>query len=285
MTTPTVGVAMAVRNGLPHLEPQLDSLLRQSLPPTRLVVCDDYSTDGSAAVLTEFVRGAPFEATVISPARQATHDVQSRIAASFESALRACADLDFVAMCDQDDVWFRHRLRSTVGALTDQPASLLAFGDAELIDEAGTRLGERFWDHYPVPTALDRESPRVQFVEHLLHPCVLGAAATLRRDLLGLALPVPPHWLHDRWLGIVASVCGGLLPVHETVMEYRIHRSQAVGLAFEHRRAVVGVPLPRARLSGAAYVAKVRSLRSLRNLPGADPHAVPGLLGLMRRRG
>ena len=45
---------MATYNGAKYLEEQIDSILRQTLPASEIVVCDDCSTDRTIDILNEY---------------------------------------------------------------------------------------------------------------------------------------------------------------------------------------------------------------------------------------
>ena len=56
LVTPNVDVVLATWNGAPYLEQQLKSLERQSLRPTRVLVHDDGSTDGTLSILDRWIQ-------------------------------------------------------------------------------------------------------------------------------------------------------------------------------------------------------------------------------------
>ncbi len=120
MALPRVLVLVAVHNGLPWLEEQLASLAAQTGVVLLVDLGDDASTDGSAAILADWVRrDARF--------RLQAHSVPSGgAAASFFRLLAAAdlADVDYLAFCDQDDRWHADRLSAGVQALKDAGADL-----------------------------------------------------------------------------------------------------------------------------------------------------------------
>ena len=56
---------------------------------------------------------------------------------------RAPADADFIALCDQDDVWRPDKIETLLA--TFQPNQQLIFSDARVVDEGGRVLSETFW--------------------------------------------------------------------------------------------------------------------------------------------
>ncbi|NCU21814.1 glycosyltransferase, partial [Candidatus Falkowbacteria bacterium] len=56
---PSVTILMATWNGAARLVPQLDSFAAQELPPARLIVSDDGSSDATVQVLTDWAAAHP----------------------------------------------------------------------------------------------------------------------------------------------------------------------------------------------------------------------------------
>ncbi len=130
-----ISVAMATYNGERFLREQLESLARQTLPPSELVVGDDGSTDRTLDIVAEFARSAPFP--VLVHRNEANLGYTSNF---LQTAARCSGDL--VAFCDQDDIWLPHKLERCARAFSDQEVVLLVHS-AEVIDGAGRRLGRR----------------------------------------------------------------------------------------------------------------------------------------------
>ena len=109
-------VALATYNGARHLQEQLDSLARQTLLPSELVVRDDGSTDDTLAIVEAFARTAPF------PVHAERNAVNLGWGPNFLSAALACQG-DVVAFCDQDDVWLPGKLARYAEAFADPQVS------------------------------------------------------------------------------------------------------------------------------------------------------------------
>jgi hypothetical protein len=57
----------------------------------------------------------------------------------------------------------------------------------------------------------------------------LGASSCLRRTVLRDALPIPPSWMHDEWVALIAAARGQVRCVDEPVIDYRQHDANVVG--------------------------------------------------------
>jgi glycosyltransferase involved in cell wall biosynthesis len=103
MSEPLVSVVIPVHNGQRFLAEAIDSVLAQGYPHREVVVVDDGSTDGSAAI----ARTRP-----VRYQRQPNQGV-----AAARNAGLAAAQGDLIAFLDQDDVWLPHKLEAQVSFL------------------------------------------------------------------------------------------------------------------------------------------------------------------------
>lgn len=218
-----ISIALCTYNGGRFLAEQLDSLLHQQRTPDELVVGDDGSTDDTAAILARFSASAPF------PVRVETHSTRLGSTANFDRTLGLCAG-DLVALCDQDDVWYPHKLARMESLFSKHPRLLLAASDANRIGVDGEPLGP-LWSATRIGLR-ERRAFREGRGERVLirRPCLTGATMVLRRELHSLASPIPSTAVHDAWLSLFAAAVGEVGLVEEPLMEYRIHAGQQIGV-------------------------------------------------------
>ncbi len=129
--TPTVSIVLATFNGERYLGEQLESLRHQTQLPDELVVVDDASTDGTAAIIRDFARTAPFPINFIALSEHLG------TCPTFEEGFRA-AQGEVLVICDQDDRWQPEKIAVMAKRMADRPDALLAFSDAVLIDAGGS---------------------------------------------------------------------------------------------------------------------------------------------------
>jgi hypothetical protein len=230
-----VSVAMCTYNGERYLSEQLVSIARQSRLPDELIIADDGSTDDTLRIAAAFQSSASF------PVRILVGEGRLGFVANFERAVSACEG-DFIALCDQDDVWYPARLERSLQAFAEHADAPLVFSDADIIDERDQPLAMRLWANFGF-----QEQQRQQLLEGDPTPLVkdrfvTGATVMLRSDLRESCLPVGAGWLHDEWFAIVAASVGTIVPIDEPLIRYRRHSSQQVGLGrkmdFEERNQV-----------------------------------------------
>lgn len=138
---------------------------------------------------------------------------------NFERLLtRVPSAAEWVALSDQDDVWFENKLELLVPSLS---AASLVVGEAYVVNRDHEGPGvERTARHVGAlaPAMIDNQ--------------VTGSLAVLRASLLALALPFPQATdvaYHDHWLGICALASDGVASFPEPVQNYVQHDSNVIG--------------------------------------------------------
>lgn len=124
-----VSVVIPCYNAERYLARAVESVLAQTRPADEVIVVDDGSTDGSAAL----ARG--FGGTV-----RAVSQPNGGVAVARNQGL-ALARGRWVAFLDADDEWFPHKLERQVAALEASPDLRWCACNAELVAEGGRRPG------------------------------------------------------------------------------------------------------------------------------------------------
>jgi rhamnosyltransferase len=128
--TPRVLVLLATCNGEPWLDEQLASLWAQHGVQVRVLASDDASTDNTRTILEAHTREHPL---VLLPTAQAA-SAQAAPSDAAPTRLGACANFmrlvckadageaDYIALCDQDDVWLPGKLARAIECLQQTQA-------------------------------------------------------------------------------------------------------------------------------------------------------------------
>jgi GT2 family glycosyltransferase len=106
---PTLSVIVATYEVASIVHEAIESLLRQTLPPHEVIVCDDGSSDDIEGALE------PFRDRIVFLRKQ--HGGE----ASAKNAAAAAASGDFVVILDADDVYFPERLEAIAEAAAARP--------------------------------------------------------------------------------------------------------------------------------------------------------------------
>lgn len=190
-----IAVIVSTFNGEKYLDEQMQSILAQhfSMPvEMSIFVRDDGSTDGTCSLLSKYM-GSNFE--VIKGENRG-------VCASFLSALEFVPDsFDYIALCDQDDVWHDDKLDRAISVLSDCDHSVpqlycseYIFCDAELNPIGRSSLNKR----------------GVCFDNLLFENVCSGNTMVMNRTLrrLASALGGDGVYCHDWWLAQLAAAIG-----------------------------------------------------------------------------
>ena len=132
MKGPLVSVVVPVYNSAPFLRETLDSVFALDYQPFEVIVVDDGSTDGSAAIAESFPG--------VHCIRQENQGPSVARNAGTEAARG-----EFVAFVDSDDVVLPHKLSVQVGYLLDHPDVSAVLGRQEWITPPPNAVPDRVW--------------------------------------------------------------------------------------------------------------------------------------------
>ena len=225
MSLPEVEILLATYNGERFLREQIDSLLAQDYENIRVLARDDGSSDGTVEVLHQYAERFPDRFQLMS-----TSLATGSAKRNFLLLMKA-SSADYICFADQDDVWLPHKVSRTKQAM-DQLESewgrrgpLLVFSDLHLVDERLKVLYESFWTHMKIdPDRINR------IPELMVQSVVTGCTAMLNRAMLDLAVRMPEEaFMHDRWVGLLASFMGRSGIVRTQTVLYRQHAHNVLG--------------------------------------------------------
>ena len=138
---PLVSVIMPVYNGERYLAQAIESVLTQSYRHLELLILDNGSSDGTAAVIAEYARRDQRVRPLWEPAPLGYGgELASNVAAYHAKGA-------FIAKLDADDLAMPDRLAKQVSYLTAHPDLFLVGSQLTLIDESGRVTGTRT---YPI---------------------------------------------------------------------------------------------------------------------------------------
>ena len=204
-----ISIAMATYNGEKYLREQIDSIIMQSISDWELIVCDDCSSDNTVSILFDFAQKD-------SRIHIFKNEKNIGFKKNFEKAISLCNG-EFIALCDQDDVWTENHLECLYENLAD---NVLVCSNVTFTDSKGISLHRNLKpDTYYVSS--DKEK---QFLQLLHNNYVQGCTCLFKRDLVKSIIPIPEcAQFHDYWIALVASVNGAIRYISESLVLYRRH--------------------------------------------------------------
>lgn len=216
---PLVSVVLATYNGMRFLREQMDSILAQSYSNIEIIISDDRSTDSTVEILKAYQEENKSKKINIY-----TNKKNVGYSKNFEKAVSHCSG-DYIAFCDQDDIWEPNKLSVQFHALYEANA-LAVFSDAFLVDEYGKDLDVSLWS-----AVLGRRPPeKIDYRAFYLTNCVTGCTLMIHRQLLESALPFPEDVPHDWWLAYHAAFYEKLILIDEKLVHYRQHAGNVYGV-------------------------------------------------------
>ena len=233
MTT-RITIILALYDGVAHLEKQLKSYVGQSVQPVHVLASDDRPGDGTGEMFKAFsstISGDCQWQLIPGPQRGSTANFLHLLASVHAETT------DYVALSDQDDIWFPDKLASAVDLISaatpddDELPVLLGTRSLEWLDNTGICRLSR-----PIAGPLDFTHALVQNFAGG-NTMVLNCAAL---KLIQSALPnMPEPALHDWWIYQIVSGAGGrVLLDPEPRLLYRQHDRNQVGANFNIRSKI-----------------------------------------------
>ena len=204
MERPPVSVVVPAYNAAGTLARALDSIARQTPAPAEVIVVDDASHDGTAAVADAH----PLQPTILR------HPANRGGAAALQSGLEAARN-DWVAFLDADDEWLPGKLAAQLAAVAGMPeAAVVATGFTFI-----GRDGQPAWEYGTAPFA--HAGPEF-WRNLLLDSAILQSSAMVRRRLAlasgGVASAMRTGY--DQQLFVRLAALGPVAYVHQPLVRY-----------------------------------------------------------------
>ena len=248
---PLISVCIPVFNQERFIVPCLDSIAQENYEPIEICVVDDGSTDGSGALVRDWIRRHP---KVRARCTEQTHRGLPRTL----NRLIAEAHGDFIAWVDHDDVLIPGGLQRRLDYLKGHPRKAAVFGDCRVIDGEGRLLHASAYRGFRWGSRRLFRWERGLRTQLLLNWTLLGSTLLVRRDVYSALGPydetlIPGHQDYDFALRLLGHRRLGF--VNAVVSSYRVHdgnRSLRPADRSQILRGFLRVAKKNARLFGPA---------------------------------
>lgn len=217
-----IEILLATYNGEKYLEEQIESIIQQSHKNWVLKIRDDGSNDSTLSIIEKYAREYPKQVHhIITESKE--HGAKN----NFWELLKV-SDGKYIMCCDQDDVWYKDKIKTTLGVFLqsqgDKPR--LVYTDLNVVDENIATISESF----QIFSGIDcrRNSLNYLLCENVVTGCTMMFNDRLRDK--ALELEVIEHMkMHDYWIAMVASTMGEMEFIDKPTIAYRQHGGNVVG--------------------------------------------------------
>ena len=215
---PKVTILLCTYNGERHLDAQLATLAAQTLPNIDVRVSDDGSNDATLMILEQWAQLWTKGAFTIA------NGPGHGFAENFRSLLVSAFEADYIAFCDQDDLWDPDKLEHACTWLSRHAADAPGvYGSrTRLIDDEGRQIGF---------SPLFKKPPTFQ--NCLVQSLAGGNTIVLNRNahhLVREASRRTSFVSHDWWCFLLVTGSGGVAHYEpQPRIDYRQHNGNLVG--------------------------------------------------------
>lgn len=179
-------------------------MLQQTYSNIEIIVSDDHSTDGTIAILEQYKDDPLFNIT-FQPINVGSNS-------NFElSTIKANGE--FVAFCDQDDIWLPEKIEKLFNAIGNH---WMVYSDSILVDEEGQSLQKNLSQLRRMYSGADSRG-------FVFSNVVWGHTMMINKQLLPYLLPIPNGVPHDIWFALKATIFTGIFYLDEPLTLYRQH--------------------------------------------------------------
>lgn len=208
-----VSIVLCTYNGKKYIKEQLDSVLQQIYQPYEIIIQDDGSTDGTMNILYEYAAKYP-------SIKVSTNKGPRGVNSNFFSAINSTQG-DFIAICDQDDIWMPDKISSQIEAICGEEKMMCICRSIPFSNETGKDM------------SYDIRKPNCNLIR-LLYASMPGHCMLFRRDLLKhipsqeeLEEDIYKWTLYDVILGMTAAALDSIVFLDKFLVRQRRHEKAA----------------------------------------------------------
>jgi glycosyltransferase involved in cell wall biosynthesis len=206
-----VSVCLTTYNGEKYIYQQLKSIMAQLGKEDEVVICDDLSSDNTINIINSF-----------NDERIKLHvnDYNLGHVRNFEKAIQF-SNNDIIVLCDQDDIWFKNKLKVTMDKFKSNSSLVLYHHGITTITEKGEVIDNNYNN---VDLTFNTFSMIKKLFKVLIKQHYFGCCISFKSDLKKKMIPFPKvTYAHDHWISIVAIINGEIECDNQSLIYYRQH--------------------------------------------------------------
>ncbi len=217
--TPLVSILLAVYNpNIKWLKEQLVSLNNQDYDNIELIIWDDCPDSPIAENIIK---------SCIDSFSYKLYKGEKNLGSNGAfSELTKLASGEYIAYCDQDDIWCENKLSVLVKKI-ENTKSVLVCSDVYIIDADGNKTANSISQVHKRHRFREGEGLAVSIFNSNF---VMGCATLVKTEVAKKAVPFPREFVHDHWLAICAACDGKIEVANENLIYYRKHGENQTGV-------------------------------------------------------
>jgi len=206
-----ITICIATYNGAKYLKEQLDSLANQTIQPYEVILQDDCSSDNTVEIAKTYQDKLNLKIFV--------NEINLGFTKNFESVLSKATG-DFIAPCDQDDIWKSDKLELLLSHIGD---SSLIYANSLLVDANGQSLNKTLSQKLR-NNFIDSQSGLNFFFDNT----VSAHAMLFKKEILEYIFPFPKITYFDSFIAASSASFGGIRFLDENLVLYRQHQTNTL---------------------------------------------------------
>jgi glycosyltransferase involved in cell wall biosynthesis len=222
---------MTTYNGSKYIVEQLDSLKDQTLPADEVQIFDDGSTDDTPYIVQKYIKENGLENWTFK-----VNEKNLGFKENFYQAIKSTTG-DIVFLCDQDDVWHHDKIETMIQVFENNADIKILNTSFQKIDGTGSHLPIKrrlFKTNNGLIRGLIKKNGLKKFsTKYIIRSNITpGCTSAFKKELKEYYLENASQMCpHDWELNLFASFFDGLYYYNRVLTDYRIHSSNAIGLA------------------------------------------------------
>jgi glycosyltransferase involved in cell wall biosynthesis len=214
---PKVTILLATYNGEKYLNDQLRSLRSQFGVISEVIVGDDGSKDATKQILLDWKSSGLIKEIYCYP-----HIGSTKV---FMNLIKKCQTTEYVAFCDQDDIWDHKKLQTQISALNVGDFPQLVFSSRRLILNGSV-------SNKIIPKRQPKDFKFNSIIENL----AAGHTQLLNKTAIDLIIRHDyQEGNYDSWTYLVISHLGAIHFIAEPLVFYRIHEGNQIGISSQNK--------------------------------------------------
>ena len=208
-TAPLVSIAMCTYNGGAYIREQLDSIINQTYKHLEIVIVDDVSTDNTRQIINEYIQRD-------ERIKFYQNEINLGFNKNFEKAVVLTTG-EWISIADQDDIWHLEKIEHMLNNWN---------GKAEMLYCSSKKFKDGMAINFTKTTPYTRGLTGEKITELACRNCTEGHTIIIHKSLKEKIIPfknVPYDW----WIGMVASVNGGIQWIDKISVWRRIHENNS----------------------------------------------------------